>query len=172
MMKRRKKSNVAEKTMVEFGFGGLLKGLMDSPAFSERLKEVNDELERRLSGRKDFKIERRFVGRKGDFKIESNISVRTLRGEGIVTKPARIELGEIKKEDLTDIFDENNSIRIITELPSAKEDDLRFEINNDMLVIFVGNKERKRIKLPCPAEFVSKKYRNNILEVQLKKVSK
>lgn len=169
MMKRRKKSNVAEKTIVEFGFGGLLKGLMDSPAFNERLKEVNNELERRLSERKDFKIERRFTGRKGDFKIESNISVRPL---GVAIKPARIELGEIKKEDLTDIFDENGSIRIITELPSAKEDDLRFEINNDMLVIFVGNKERKRIKLPCPAEFVSKKYKNNILEVQLKKVSK
>ncbi len=170
-MKRRKKSNVAEKTIVEFGFGGLLKGLMDSPAFNERLKEVNDELERRLSERNDFKIERRFVGRKGDFKIESNISVRPLAES--ISKPAKkVSLEEIKKDDLTDIFDENDSIRIITELPSAKEDDLRFEINNDMLVIFVGNKERKRIKLPCPAEFVSKKYRNNILEVQLKKVLK
>ena len=166
---KRKKSNAAERILEDFGFGGLLKGLMGSPAFTERLKEINNELERRLNERKDFKIERRFVGRKGDFKIESNISVRPLIGE--LTRPIRLDR-EIKKEDLTDVFDENGSIRIITELPNAKESDIRVEINSDTLVIFARSEERKRIKLPCPAEFVSKKYKNNILEVRLKKVSK
>lgn len=167
---KRKKSNAAERILEDFGFGGLLKGLMGSPAFTDRLKEINEELEKRLGERKDFKIERRFVGRKGDFKIESNVSIRPLAGRGIITKPT--ETGEIKKEDLTDVFDENSSIRIITELPNAKDDNIRFEVNNGTLVIFVGSEVRKRIKLPCPAEFVSKKYKNNILEIQLKKVSK
>ncbi len=165
-MKRRKKPDAAKNIIEEFGFGGLLKGLMDSPAFTERLKEVNEELERRLSERKDFRIERRFVGRKGDFKIESNISVRPLVSE----KPERrIGMGEIKKEELVDVFDEDSSIRIITELPNAKEENIRCDVKDDVLAIFVGNKERKRIKLPRNAEFASMKYKNNILEVLLKK---
>lgn len=71
------------------------------------------------------------------------------------------------KEEMLDIFNEEECLRIVTEVPDAK--DVELSIDNNILTIFADN-YRKRIPLFYSVEKVLQKtYKNNILEIKLKK---
>jgi HSP20 family molecular chaperone IbpA len=76
-----------------------------------------------------------------------------------------------RKEPLLDIFDEDAELVVYLELIGIKEDKLRLSVANNKLIIDVDKDYHKEISLPAVVNTNSftKRYKNNILEVRLKK---
>lgn len=76
-----------------------------------------------------------------------------------------------RKEPLLDIFDEDAELIVYLELLGIKEDKLRLSVMNNTLIINAGKDYHKEIPLPVvvKAKSFTKRYKNNILEVRLKK---
>ena len=154
------------------GLGGLLKGLEKSPAFKERLKKVNQEIERKL---KETPLKRTID--RGPH-IESSFSTRALvqeekpvfgRKERKPPAPPTLK----PKEPIVDVFDEKDHLRIIAELPGVAEKDLKTSLDKDTLTIrinSVGWKPEHHIILPyAPKGKLKKVFRNGFLEIKVGK---
>jgi|GEM_PF-408529 len=79
-----------------------------------------------------------------------------------------------EREPLLDIFDENGNIVVYLELLGLKEEDkLQLSVANNKLIIDTDKDYHKEILLPAVVDTNSftKKYKNNILEVRLKKAN-
>jgi len=76
-----------------------------------------------------------------------------------------------RKEPLLDIFDEGADLIVYLELLGIKEDKLRLRVANNKLIIDADKDYHKEISLPVVVNTNSfiKRYKNNILEVRLKK---
>jgi len=76
-----------------------------------------------------------------------------------------------RKEPLLDIFDEDAELIVYLELLGIKEDKLRLSVTNNTLIINADKDYHKEIPLPAvvKAKSFTKRYKNNILEVRLKK---
>jgi HSP20 family molecular chaperone IbpA len=70
-----------------------------------------------------------------------------------------------------DIFDEDADLIVYLELLGIKEDKLRLSVANNKLIIDADKDYHKEISLPVVVNTNSftKRYKNNILEVRLKK---
>jgi len=147
------------------GLGGLLKGLEKSPAFKERLKKIDEEVERKLREAPLKKTE------EGKFKIRGRFEARHLAPD----RPSmRKEVSPpMPKERPVDIFDEKNHIKIIAEIPGVEEKDIKINLEKNKLSLSVDISDRKyyqEIKLPCsPKGALEKTYKNGILEVKINK---
>jgi len=76
-----------------------------------------------------------------------------------------------REETLLDIFDEDAELIVYLELLGIKEDKLRLSVANNKLIIDADKDYHKEISLPAVVNKNSftKRYKNNILEVRLKK---
>ena len=66
----------------------------------------------------------------------------------------RTEVQEVR-EPMVDVFEEDNHILVLAELPGIGKDDLEVEVKEDVLTIAAerGEKKyRKEVLLPCPVE--------------------
>jgi HSP20 family protein len=75
---------------------------------------------------------------------------------------------------MTDVFDEENELIIIAEMPGMAEEDISLELKEDILEISAANKLRKYHKeMLLPAKEVKENltstYNNGILEIRIKK---
>ena len=158
------------------GLGGLVESLGKSPAFKERLKKIDEEVERRL---KESPLKRTEEARPSHIPMGIPPGAR-----GKVAKRKRFvkESSEptrpqgpppTPKERPVDIFDEKDYVKIIAEIPGAKESDIKIDLIKDNLAISVDTPDRKyhqKLKLPCePKGKLEKTYRNGILEIQITK---
>lgn len=151
------------------GLSGLFESISKSQVFKERLKEVDKEVEAKLKGQPLKKVKP---------VVEVGYRIGTIRGETIKgkfktpeEKPAvkKIKPEEAKKEELVDIFEEKNRLRIVVELLGAKEKEIKVSAKGKKLTIKAG-KYKKEVKLPCNVKAkVKKSYKNNILEIKLEK---
>ncbi|MBC8234039.1 Hsp20/alpha crystallin family protein [bacterium] len=190
------------KINIDFGLGGLFKGLGDllevaqnlaekGQEFSETQSKVS-EMKSRLSEvqGKVFEETREFKG-KGPLKDLSGVygvKVRFggLGGGGEESRDFTVEpFGNIKqtpegpvveeiREPLFDIFEEEDTIQVIAELPGVHEDKIEVEVKGDILNISAEDENRKYSKellLPSQVkeETMAKSYQNGILEVKLEK---
>ena len=79
-----------------------------------------------------------------------------------------------EREPLLDIFDENGNIVVYLELLGLKEEDIQLKVRKDKLIVDAVDKSyHKEIFLPCMVNLnkFTKRYKNNILEVRLKKAN-
>jgi len=76
-----------------------------------------------------------------------------------------------RKEPLLDIFDEDAELIVYLELLGIKEDKLRLRVADNKLIIEADKDYHREISLPVVVNTNSfiKRYKNNILEVRLKK---
>jgi HSP20 family molecular chaperone IbpA len=76
-----------------------------------------------------------------------------------------------KEEPLLDIFDENAELIVYLELLGIKEDKLLLRVENNKLIIEADKDYHQEISLPAVvnAKSFTSRYKNNILEVRLKK---
>jgi len=76
-----------------------------------------------------------------------------------------------REETLLDIFDEDAELIVYLELLGIKENKLRLRVTNNKLIIEADKDYHKEIPLPAvvKAKSFTKRYKNNILEVRLKK---
>jgi len=154
------------------GLGGLIKGLEKSPAFKERLKKVNQEIERKL---KEAPLKR--TGDGGPY-IESSFSTRTLVQEEKPSFRRKVKKPPAPpppkpKEPVVDVFDEKDHLRIIAELPGAAEREIKTILEKDTLIIRInspGWKPEHKVVLPyAPKGEPEKIFRKGVLEIKIAK---
>ena len=91
-------------------------------------------------------------------------------------EPHSLQLTD-KREEMLDVFDEGDKIRVIAELPLVvAEKDIKVEVNDDVLGIIAnttnGKYERKVPLFYVVEKVMEKTYKNRILEVRLLKTRK
>ena len=78
------------------------------------------------------------------------------------------------REPLVDIFDEDEMLLIIAELPGVAENDIQIAIQEGLLKLSTATKGRKyakELQIPCLVDenSLESTYRNGILEIKLRK---
>lgn len=155
------------------GLGGLLDGIGSLVDMAAKLKDAGGEINK--EGEIDFGHLKK--GMKGVF----GVSIKTAIGGKPVVEP----FGNVKKtpegpkveeerEPITDVFNENDEIRIYVEMPGVSQDDIKLDLKEDILDISAQTGDRKyhkEILLPAKvnAETMTSSYNNGILEVKAKK---
>lgn len=146
-----------------FGIGGLIKSVENLPDFQERLHKVDEELKRKLRTTPLKRTEERtsYPGR--------GFRPRTAAKERPGVKRER----PVPREREVDIFDEEDYVLAIIEIPGADEKSIKVNLEKDKLAIFAdkaGKKYHKEIILPCvPKGKITKTYKNGILEIKIMK---
>lgn len=156
------------------GLGGLIESLGKSPAFKERLKRIDEEVERKI---KEAPL-RRTEGRGSRMPMGVPPGVRgkvSGKKRFVKERPAGKPEGPppMPKERPADIFDERDYIKIIAEIPGVGESDIKVDLVKDNLAISVDVPDRKyqqKLKLACePKGKLEKTYKNGILEIKINK---
>jgi len=158
---------------LDFGIGGLFKGIEKLVDLAANLKEAGGEI------KKEGEIDLSHLkeGMKGVF----GFSIKTAVGGKPIVEP----FGNIKKtpkgpkveeerEPITDVFDEKDEIRVYAEMPGVSQEDIKLDLKEDILDISVQSGDRKyhkEILLPVKvkAENLTSFYKNGILEIKIKK---
>jgi len=176
------KKNKTEKdenpeASVGFGLGGLFEGIQKLVETAAKLKESGE-----ISQTGEFEIPGLGKDGKGIF----GFSVKTLAGGdgpsvsvrpfGNIHKTAKGVAVEEAREALVDLFEEDDKIRVIAELPGVSESDIKYEISGDVLRIWAEGDRRYDTEVLLPGEAdpenAESAYNNGILELQLKKKAK
>lgn len=167
----KKKEN--DKVEINFGtgkisFGGLFKGLGNLIDLASKVSEEG------VAKRGEVK------GLPKEAKGVYGFSIRTLAGKpviesfGNIRETAKGPVVEESREPIVDVFDEEDRISVIAELPGVSEDEIKVEVAGDILNLMAASRDRryaKEILLPSKVkpESVKTSYRNGILEITLKK---
>lgn len=175
MVEKKKEEGVE----IDFGlgklkFGGLFKGIGNLIDLAAKLAEQGKQVKKEFKG----------VTPTGkEFKGVYGFSVKTLVGGkpivetfGNIKKTPKGPVVEEEREPLVDVFDEEDHIRVVAEMPGIEESDIHTEIKGDILNLSVEKGERKykkEVLLPArvEAEPISSTYKNGIFELKLKKLS-
>lgn len=159
----------------KFGFGGIFKGLQKLIDLAESVEKAGGELKKEG----DFQVK----GMK-DLKGIYGFSIRTGLGRDGRAQPIVEPFGNIKKtkngavvedsrEPIVDVFDGEDRVQVIAELPGVRENEIQVSIKGDVLILTtVGVKKfNKEILLPAGTveEGLEKNYRNGVIEIKLKK---
>ena len=162
-----------DKVEIDFGkgkisFGGLFKGLGNLIDLASRLSEEGVEKRGEIRGLPK--------GAKGVY----GFSIRTLAGKpviesfGNIRETAKGPIVEEIREPMVDVFDEEDRILVIAELPGVSESEIKIEIAGDILNLAASDRDRKYAKeilLPSKVnpDSVKTSYKNGILEITLEK---
>jgi len=177
MTDKKKKEEKKEKEKVEFDFGvgkmsfsGLFKGISDLIETAAKLSDESGEI------KKEGEIK---FGK--DLKGVYGFNIRTMAGG----RPNIETFGNIKQTDkgpivdeerdpVVDIFDEEDHILVIAEIPGVLKKDIDLDVKGDILKIYAESGKRKYSKevlLPrkVKGEGMSSSYKNGILEIKFQK---
>jgi HSP20 family protein len=147
------------------GLGGLLEKLGDLAEKGEELRRsgVVESSDKRVQGVYGFSI-KVGAGEQGGVTVEPFGNVRRDEETG------QTVVDEIR-EPLVDIFEEQDHVLVVAEMPGVSADEIKLEIQDDILTISAehGDKKyHKEVLLPAafPAERMSHSCKNGILEVR------
>jgi len=159
------------------GVGGLLRGIGDLITLAERLAEQGEQ---GGQGGQATTGEREFTS-PGGLRGVYGFSVRT----GIGGTPTVERFGNVRdttegpvvsdtREPLVDVFDEDEEIVVVAEVPGVQEKDIHFEVNGDVLALSATGPKRKyekEILLPAAVEPKERQrsYQNGYLELRFTK---
>ncbi len=169
--------NADENIEINFGggkisFGGLFQGLGNVIDLMSRMEET---------GQDGVSQEQEFTSPSGRVKAVYGLSVKrglggrpTVESFGNVKKTAKGPVVEEEREPLVDVFDEEEQIVVIVELPGVEEEHIHTEVQEASITVSAVNGERKyykEIALPKAVETstVKSKYRNGVLEIRIGK---
>jgi HSP20 family protein len=154
------------------GLGGLFKGI---EKLIDLAGKVSEDGEIHKEGEID--LEHLKKGMKGVY----GFTVKSVAGSG----PKVETFGNIKKtpegpkveeerEPITDIFDEENEMIVIAEIPGVSENEISLELKEDILEISAmgsSRKYHKEVLLPAKgkSDHLTSSYNNGILEIRIKK---
>jgi HSP20 family protein len=162
-----------DKIEIDFGigkisFGGLFKGLGNLIDLASKLSEEGVEKKGEIRGLPK--------GARGVY----GFSVRTLAGKPVIETFGNIKettkgpVVEEVREPIVDVFDEEDRILVIVELPGVSEEEIKIEVAGDILSLTASDRDRKYAKeilLPSKVkpQPVKSSYKNGILEITLEK---
>ncbi|MBI1871259.1 MAG: Hsp20/alpha crystallin family protein [Chlamydiae bacterium] len=181
MKKEKKKDKSDEEVKFPFEFksgglfGGLFQGLGNLIELADKIKEeggvIQKEGEFTVPGQKDMK---------GVF----GFTVRTMAGAGGTTKPVVEAFGNIKKtpkgpvveearEPIVDVFEDGDTVQIVSELPGVSENEIHYEVHGDVVSLSTTGKRKYSkeilLKTSVESEGAQMSYKNGMLELKLKK---
>ncbi|MCG2659759.1 MAG: Hsp20/alpha crystallin family protein, partial [Kiritimatiellae bacterium] len=152
------------------GLGGLLKNLEKSPAFRERLKKVDGEVERKIKETPLKRTEGRASSIPGG--IPPGVRGSAVSRKSFVKQPSEKGMTSpppAPQERPVDVFDEPDHIKVVAEIPGVEENEIKIDLVDDNLEISANTPDRKyhqKLRLPsAPKGKPEKTYRNGILEV-------
>ncbi|RTY81711.1 Hsp20/alpha crystallin family protein [Flavobacterium sp. LS1P28] len=155
-----------------FGLGGLFKGI-------EKLVDLAGKLEEKAGISKEGEINFDHIkkGMKGVYGFTINTAgggTPKVETFGNIKKTPEGPKVDEEREPITDIFDEENEIVVIAEMPGIEENDLIIDLKEDILEISAISKSRtyrKELLLPVKVikENLNHKFINGILEINIKK---
>lgn len=174
-MSEEKKKPEEEEAEIDFGvgklgFGGLFKGIGN---FIDLVSKMTEEGKEEASRTGEFKIK----GMPGEAKGVYGFTVKmglggapTVEQFGNIRETAKGPVVEEVREPIVDVFDEEDKVLVITELPGVEEGDISTEVKGDILTIEASNEDRKYAKevlLPCQVEIdkMQSSYKNGVLEI-------
>lgn len=158
--------------MGKISLGGLFQGFENIIDLVSRLEE---------EGQGGMEREGKFTSPSGRVKAVYGLSVKTGPGRkptvesfGNVKKTSRGAVVEEEREPLVDIFDEQDHVLIIIELPGIDEQHIKTAVKGDILTLSAANGDRKYYKevlLPEGAapDTMKSKYKNGVLEIRIGK---
>ncbi len=171
--KKNKNKEENQNSDFEFlGFGGLLKGIGKLVDIAAKLEEKGG-----LQKEGEINLEHIRKGMKGVYGFTINTAgggspkVETF---GNIKKTPEGPKVDEEREPITDIFDEEDEIVVIAEMPGVEEGDLKIELKEDILDITAVNRNRSyRKELLLPVKLLQTnlkhKFTNGILEIKIKK---
>lgn len=154
------------------GLGGLFKGIEKLVEAAGKLHDING------------------ISKKGEINLDRLNQAKGVYGFTVKTvlggeKPIVETFGNIKKtpegprmeqerEPMTDVFEEEQGIIIVAEMPGIEEEDIVLDLKEDILDISAERNSRKYHKellLPVKADAgrMKMKYNNGILEIRIDK---
>jgi len=156
------------------GLGGLFKGI---EKLIDLAGQVTDSEEGEIRKEGTIDLEHLKKGMKGvyGFTIKSVVGGGpTVETFGNIKKTPEGPKVEEEREPITDVFDEENEMIIIAEMPGMAEEEISIELKEDILEISATSKirkYRKEILLPAKGtrENLTSTYNNGILEIRIKK---
>jgi HSP20 family protein len=166
-----------KKVEVDFGIGkiffsSLFQGIGSLIDLVSKMEE---------EGKGEVKHEEAFTSPSGRVKAVYGFSVNTNLGGmptvepfGNVRKTARGPVVEEERQPFVDVFDEQDYVLVIIELPGVEEEHTHTEVNGDILILSTASGNRKYYKevvLPkdVDASNIKSKYKNGILEIRMSK---
>jgi HSP20 family protein len=164
---------------IDLGFGDLFKGL---GSFLDVVSELVDKAEQVQEKTGEFTAGKTASGE--PIRGVYGFTIRTMSGSG---SPKVESFGNIRETDkgpvvdetrepIVDIFDEPDTVLVVVELPGVAESEIELAVEDDILSLKTTGQRRyaKEILLPAPvdAASVSHAYKNGILEVKAKKVTR
>jgi len=171
-----KKKDYSEDISMNMGFGDLFKGI------GNLINLVNEMSEKGKSQ----------ITRTGEITgLDKNKGIRGVYGFTVrlgATGNTRVQpFGNIKKEEnritvqeirepIVDIFEEEEGLLLIAELPGVARDDIDLDVKDDILIITASGKERKYAKevlLPFKVDpnKVTTVLNHGVLEIRLSKTA-
>jgi HSP20 family protein len=132
-------------------------------------------------GKGEVRREGEFTSPSGRVKAVYGLSIKEGLGGtpivepfGNVKRTAQGPVVEEQREPLVDIFDEEDHVSVIVELPGVQVSDIDTEIKGDILTLSAANNSHKYYKeviLPKNVDVSSaqRKYKNGILEIRMNK---
>lgn len=172
-MTKEKKRRGREEVVFDLGFGGLFRGL---GSFLDLLSEMVEAGESEVHRTGEFKVRGLGERARGVY----GFSVRT----GIGGIPRVESFGNIRateegpmvaevREPLVDVFDEGEAILVVAELPGVADEEIRIEVEGDILSLETTGERKyaKEVLLPAAVEAAPfhRAYKNGILELRLQK---
>lgn len=176
---KEKENDDKSKLEIDFGLGKLsLAGIFDG---IEKLASLAEKVEKAGGEIKKFGEIKGLGGKEGargvyGFTIRTGIGKKGVRLEPFGNIRATKEGAEVTKarEPIADVFDEQDHVLVIVELPGIDESTINLTIKEDVLILEAGSDERKYAKeilLPAKIDSESKemKFQNGVLELKFKK---
>ena len=157
---------------IDLGLGGMLKGLGDLVEKLHELAESGQELEKtgeirgagqQLKGIYGFTV-KVGLGQEGP-RIEPFGNI------GRDAKSGRTVVQEVR-EPVVDVFEEEEHVLVVAEMPGISQPDVRTELQDDVLTITAERGDKKyRKEVLLPASFAPEKMQvscnNGVLEIKL-----
>jgi len=172
--KGKEKSERKAQIHLDLGLGGIFKGLGD---FLDLVSDMAERGESEATRTGEFKV--KGLGEKG--RGVYGFSVRTdIGGIPHVERFGNIRAGKEGgavvaevREPLVDVFEEEEGVVVVAELPGVSEEEIEIEVKEDVLSLKTtgDRKYEKETLLPAAAAIdgMQKTFKNGILELRFKR---
>ncbi len=170
----RKNKKEGNDIHIDLGFGKLFKGIGN---FIDLIGQMTEKGEEFVEKTKEFRGEGALKDLKGIYGFSVKVGLGgkpTVEPFGNVKSTPKGPVVDEAREPLVDIFEEENEIQVLAEMPGVEEQDVELEIKGDILIISAMGSDRKYHKellLPSQVEpeALSRSHKNGIFEARFKK---
>ncbi|MDE1461464.1 Hsp20/alpha crystallin family protein [Spartinivicinus poritis] len=162
-------------------FGGILEGLNGLMDKLTDLAEAGEKLKR--TGEMEFEIKegqeakgvfgfsvKMGLGEQGDSEVQVEPFGNVYRNK----KTGKTEIKDVR-EPLVDIFEEEDHVLLVGEMPGINQNDLKLELKDDILILAAERGDKKyRKEMLLPEKFsedsMTIRVKNGVVEIKLERV--